>query len=176
MEKKNHSVNRLQRDLCIDAILNPPLFSLINTFKTNNISIYTELQKLFTLYTSRMCKILNKRMLTWSADFFIIIEILEALPDWLTRWVCHSSLDSSMDLNISILKTKQFAAFFKNRVQIQKEVISDLKRANQFLSREIWVFKWKIPWERSLSQLKYWIIRAMSICTHSFLLAFIQLQ
>jgi hypothetical protein len=49
-----------------------------------------------------------------------------------------------------------------NIVQIQKEVISDLKRENQFLLKEIWESILLISSERSVNRFKNWILRRMA--------------
>jgi hypothetical protein len=44
-------------------------------------------------------------------------------------------------MNSSVLHSKHFTIRHEShRVQIQKEMISDLKRENQFLSKELWEF------------------------------------
>ncbi len=49
-----------------------------------------------------------------------------------------------------------------NIVQIQKEVISDLKREILFLSKEIWESILLISSERSVNRFKNWIYRRMA--------------
>ncbi len=43
---ENFSENSLKGDLSNDIIVNPPLFSLVNTFKSKNIIFYFKLSKL----------------------------------------------------------------------------------------------------------------------------------
>jgi hypothetical protein len=49
-----------------------------------------------------------------------------------------------------------------NRGSTQKEVISNLKRENKFLSTEIWQSIWLISRERSVNQFWNWILRPMA--------------
>ncbi len=147
LRKKNHSVNRLKRDLCIGTIFNPPLFSLIITFKTNNISIYTESQKLLHLRLLECVKYWTEECWHAVLTFFIIIE--KFLKPSLTGWPAESVTVPLIPVwTWTYFNNNNLKNFFKNRVQIQKEVISDLKRENQFLPKEIWESIWLISRER----------------------------
>ncbi len=48
-------------------------------------------------------------------------------------------------------------------VHIQKEVIYDLKRENQFLSKEIWESIWVISRKRFINQFSNWILRRVPL-------------
>jgi len=69
--------------------------------------------------------------------------------------------DLSLEINLMSYKLP-YLLWQKLRIQVQKEVISYLKRGNQILVKEIWTFTWLISCERTLNRFKNWILRHMA--------------